>query len=54
MNQCLHRILCSGVIISFDVFLPFAVEQLDLHLCFIDLNSGAKVTVILDMTCLSR
>ncbi|KAJ0051400.1 hypothetical protein Pint_01805 [Pistacia integerrima] len=31
-----------------------SVEQLNLHLCFIDLNSGAKVTMILDMTCLNR
>ena len=30
----------------------FAVGQLDLHLCFIDLKSGRKITLILDVTCL--
>ncbi|XP_034701874.1 uncharacterized protein LOC117926727 isoform X2 [Vitis riparia] len=29
-----------------------SVGQLDLHLCFIDLKSGRKVTLILDVTCL--
>lgn len=38
----------------FMLLVMVAVERLDLQLCFINFNSGRKVTLILDLTCLNK
>jgi len=58
IEACAFSLLCLGMVyyilhITINFFF-FAVEKLDLLLCFVDFNTGWKVVVTLDMTCLNR
>lgn len=37
-----------------NLLLPFAEEQLDLRLCFFNFESGTKVSLTFDLSCLKR